>query len=430
MKRSVHLSSLFFFLCIVPLIAQSMNEGLAIGNKVPNVVLKNMINYKFKEAKLSDFHGKIVIIDFWSKYCSACINGFPKMEQLQRKFEKDIQVLLVTQNNEKDLEYLFQHSPNVINNKLPMVIGDSSLHKLFPHYGEPYLVWIDRIGNVMATTQSEEATEENIQLLLDGQSSVLALRHDKIDFNYNVPLMKEGKGRQWQHLKYYSMFMDWVEDFPGSIVSSFVDTVNRKISEGRHFLNVPIISLYKIAYSNGEDIPVIVEAKNREMYFKPVENTGKMEEWRRNNVYSYELVLPNERKDDWVSFMKQDLERFFMLKGIVEKRRIPCLVLSVIGGSNKFKTKGGSVISEKTRNGWVFRNVSLDKLKISLLHKYIGTAQFPVFIDSTNYKGKVDMDLKADIEDLPALEKELTSYGLNIRKIEMETTCLVIKEVE
>ena len=56
-------------------------KPLKIGDKVPDIEFKNIINYKSKTARLSDFKGKLVILDFWGTWCTSCIAAFPKMEE-------------------------------------------------------------------------------------------------------------------------------------------------------------------------------------------------------------------------------------------------------------------------------------------------------------------------------------------------------------
>src|SRR6516225_5369840 len=70
-------------------------KALNIGDQVPDLQFQNVLNYKAKTAKLSDFKGKLVILDMWSTSCTACISGFVKMQKLQNEFDGKIQILLV-----------------------------------------------------------------------------------------------------------------------------------------------------------------------------------------------------------------------------------------------------------------------------------------------------------------------------------------------
>jgi thiol-disulfide isomerase/thioredoxin len=39
-----------------------------------------------ESAKLSDYRGKVVLIDFWATWCEPCLEEMPVLESLQRKF--------------------------------------------------------------------------------------------------------------------------------------------------------------------------------------------------------------------------------------------------------------------------------------------------------------------------------------------------------
>ena len=39
-----------------------------------------------KPVSLSDYAGKVVVIDFWAPWCQACKEAFPKLNELQNEF--------------------------------------------------------------------------------------------------------------------------------------------------------------------------------------------------------------------------------------------------------------------------------------------------------------------------------------------------------
>lgn len=45
-----------------------------------------------KKVKLSDYKGKIVIVDFWATWCAPCRKGIPDLIELQNEF-KEVQVI-------------------------------------------------------------------------------------------------------------------------------------------------------------------------------------------------------------------------------------------------------------------------------------------------------------------------------------------------
>ena len=46
-----------------------------------------------KDIRLSDYKGKVVIVDFWATWCGPCRKGIPDLIELQKEFGKDIVVI-------------------------------------------------------------------------------------------------------------------------------------------------------------------------------------------------------------------------------------------------------------------------------------------------------------------------------------------------
>ena len=38
-----------------------------------------------KTARLSDFHGKVVVLNFWASYCGSCVEEIPDLDRLQQR---------------------------------------------------------------------------------------------------------------------------------------------------------------------------------------------------------------------------------------------------------------------------------------------------------------------------------------------------------
>jgi len=56
-------------------------------------------------VKLSDFKGKVVILNFWASWCNPCVQEFPSMIKLVERFKGDIVVLAVsTDDDRKDID--------------------------------------------------------------------------------------------------------------------------------------------------------------------------------------------------------------------------------------------------------------------------------------------------------------------------------------
>lgn len=104
-----------------------------------------------KEVKLSDYRGKIVIIDFWATWCPPCRKGIPDLISLQEEFKKDLVVIGISldqQNTIKDLKpFIEKYKINY-----PVVLGDE---KVVKDYGGisaiPTSFIIDQKGNIVDT---------------------------------------------------------------------------------------------------------------------------------------------------------------------------------------------------------------------------------------------------------------------------------------
>ena len=46
-----------------------------------------------KLLKLSDYRGKIVIIDFWATWCPPCRKGIPDLVELKNEFKDDLEII-------------------------------------------------------------------------------------------------------------------------------------------------------------------------------------------------------------------------------------------------------------------------------------------------------------------------------------------------
>jgi cytochrome c biogenesis protein CcmG/thiol:disulfide interchange protein DsbE len=92
---------------------QILNEMEKTG--LPEFKLKDL---KGVETSLSQFKGKIVVINFWASWCAPCVSEFPSLMKLIAKYKGEIVLLAVSADyEEKDIETFLKafkvNDPNV-----------------------------------------------------------------------------------------------------------------------------------------------------------------------------------------------------------------------------------------------------------------------------------------------------------------------------
>lgn len=115
------------------------------GDKAPEFSLKSV---EGKTIKLSDYSGKVVIIDFWATWCGPCRRGIPDLVSIQKEFKNDVVIIGISLDREKTLKDVpgFVKEYNI---NYPIVYGDD---KVVVDYGGiqsiPTAFVVDKNGNV------------------------------------------------------------------------------------------------------------------------------------------------------------------------------------------------------------------------------------------------------------------------------------------
>ena len=131
----------------------------------PNFTLSDS---KGASVRLSDYKGKVVLLDFWATWCHGCKTEIPWYMEFQNKYkDKGLSVIGVSMDDDgwKSVK------PFIEANKMnyEVVIGNESLAKLYAVDALPVTLLIDREGNIAvshAGMVDKSAFENEIRDLL------------------------------------------------------------------------------------------------------------------------------------------------------------------------------------------------------------------------------------------------------------------------
>lgn len=174
---------------------ESLIQPLTVGDRLPDLPVKNIINYEDCAVSLSSFGNKILILDFWNIHCTSCIRMFPLEDSLQAMFPNDVQFILITRDSKERVsgflsKYNSSHKKPLA---LPVVFDDSAFRKLFRFFYIPHYVWIAPNGTILAQTEDSFINAENIaNTLIPIRAEEKRLQGNKYA-DLNLEMMKPSK---------------------------------------------------------------------------------------------------------------------------------------------------------------------------------------------------------------------------------------------
>jgi thiol-disulfide isomerase/thioredoxin len=400
-------------------------QGLSIGDKCPDLVISNIINHPGGSARLSDFKGKLVILDFWSTWCGPCVAALPRFDSLQQAFDGKVIILPVTTQKRETITAFWQNNRYTRHLDMPAVVEDSLLSATFPHEGVPHEVWIDGDGIVRGITTEQYVNAQNIQRLLDGESVNWPVNTTNYDFRYDAPLLVPAdNGPATPERVYYTALTKYL---PSGLRPMSDFSTDSSAGRVRYYaINQPIAGLYKqtLKYSDlyGHHNRFIVETDDSSRFFY---DPAKYyyEDWMSRNAYTYEACLPlNTTEKAALASMRADLDRYLGLQGRFEKRSLPCLLLVLKNDSALPKLAGQAPLQSK-RGILLFSQT--DEMVLSLNM----TEGIPPIINETNINEPLRLSLDGSLlRDLPGLRAALQACGLDLLPAVREMDVFVLTD--
>ena len=167
-----HLISLAIVLAVAAgavLLYQSYNEKLTAGQKAPESLTELK---KFEESgvpdititglngenkKLSDYYGKVILLNIWASWCPPCVTEFPSMVKLAKKFEKDMLIIAVSQDTDRqDLDSFLKQQGSLGTNFIIGTDMERKVPELLNLVALPETYILDRKGKLIRKVSGVE----------------------------------------------------------------------------------------------------------------------------------------------------------------------------------------------------------------------------------------------------------------------------------
>jgi len=449
---------IFFLVCIGLLDAQTGFGRELSGNKFSPTGLRIDTTHKLFNLKKGDHvpehylkmlignkKTKLILLDFWSTYCTSCIASFPKLEKLKKHFDSELEIVLInsaetedeaktrfSKMNMKSVNSSDEYMPN-----FPRIFKDTIFKYLFPFLGVPHCVWIDGSGKVMQITNGPSVTMENIGMAIDGKELKISQKSYLETDNYEDYVQRGSRSFSKRRSilepynteivpAFYSAFISYSEALAGREYG-YIDSVAQTYKST--LANRSYLELIKRLYPF-RDATIFFEGERSTIisYGKELQTV----EWKEKNVFAYELLIPMEKRNEKDLIFRQDLERLLDFKGgvelVKEKRIMKCRVLS----GKYVSRKNTSTVNLNANQGKPEKATPIRYILYRLTNILEDKDKRIVFMDDTGLTTSdmlvSDIKIPESTKSIEEVRKVIKEFGLNILEVEREVEVLIVRD--
>lgn len=141
----------------------SISSTVQEGDKIADVELKDI---KGNIHHLSDYKGKYIILDFWSRYCGPCLDAFPLLKEIAEKYKEKIVVISLSVDPEavwKETE-VKESADNWL--QLSDGLGMSGIAAHYGVHALPSFIYISPESTVLKAGQGYKFLSEDIRIFI------------------------------------------------------------------------------------------------------------------------------------------------------------------------------------------------------------------------------------------------------------------------
>lgn len=435
------------------LYAQPASDSLnypRMNRPCPDFTLHNIKYYPKKEAKLSDFRGKWLLLSFWNKYCGGCIASFPRENKWNEQYGDKMQFMSVAiQDKEGEIGSLFERYRKRENLSFP-VAYDSSLANRWNIFAGPYFILIDPEGIVRDRVRM---TSDLLDAFIQGKSPKVAPTFE-YEFEKDTraktdeakPFLVNDNGGIDSVFSFRSLISEY--DCMSQRPSNSKEFISEKgtmegygnlenhsaLHKGMvQFVGVPLQYLYSYAWL-GARSPFWSNKLTPKSYLEKIrlqiKDSSLLKYLDCYNLFCYSLKLPESKsgKEKVMHIMRQDLENYFGFTASVEDSTVTVWKL-VAANKERLRSKGGKPEQKSTTESedYFVRNTPWSKWYQWVTGQQLSGLDIT---DSTGITGNVDIDMHCSFAVLDEVKKALHENGLELLPVKSVRKVLVIKDLK
>lgn len=368
---------------------QAEIKPLPIGDTVPEEFWTQeylfYTNGDTVRKSLNAYRDKMLLLDFWATWCSACIQNMPKVDSLFSEIESESKIIYVTTDDFNKV-HAFRGS-NAVTKGIDMeiILEDTILRNYFPHSFIPHYAIVRENGMVAAQVNELEMEGALIRSLADGAAATVRKEYTT-DGKIQPFFLADRYGKANQY--HYSFFRTGYDPVFGGA------NIKRRNENGVYSLTLANVPLKTLVVELGK-----LYAETFGVQFNPdfIEGQQHIEQ----QYVTYEFAVPTGEEATFLPALLRDVQRYVPIDITLNPKKKQVLVISAESVQNEgARTALARMVQARMDN----RPMVLD------------------YTDSYRHK-----KLAVDGADLEGLRKSLSRLGYHLERKTMLLPYILIE---
>ncbi|MBO4905654.1 MAG: TlpA family protein disulfide reductase [Bacteroidaceae bacterium] len=137
------------------------DASIAIGAVAPSI---EMVTQAGEKVNLSDFKGKVLVVDFWASWCGPCRKEIPKMKELYNNFDKtEVEFLSISIDSDRGKWLKAKNEEKMPWSQAWVEDGGIKVMDTYMFSGIPYIIVLDKDGKIFRKHLRGDAIREAVE---------------------------------------------------------------------------------------------------------------------------------------------------------------------------------------------------------------------------------------------------------------------------